>query len=386
MPRVVRQRSRSFTVSGRRRFWSSVSDHNGPPTTTQLDSVNHSSIVTDRIGRPVDDGVFLSTQRQGALVWEGMVLTKGNTKVIHENYPTHSQIFEPVPLSAPNGWQLDLIAGTNPSRPTINPVEMAQNLVQLPKLLRETLQFLLNPKKGLSTVKGTSSNYLAFQFGWEPFIEDLTKLLDIQSYIIKRNKELAQLYSGKGLRRRLRFGNDSNEVQSVQTLSLPTPAFITFPITVKTDRESWGTIRWHPTAPPRHHPGDAKYNQYIRNIVLGMTPEGVANGIWKIIPWTWLIGWFTNVGKYTLLHSNTVPARFSHCCFMSKATATRTAGTPRLNDIAFSNLMMVGSATCTRRTRIVGNVLILPGLNLPYLDGFRLSVLGALVGQRLGKR
>lgn len=383
MVRVVRIRERSFTITGKRSAWSNVDDHNAPATTVTYNSESHSSRCTDRVGSPVTDGPFTSTQRKGAMSFNGMVRTLGGQKYVFETYPAHSQIPATQQLSAPNGWQLDLVAGTNPSRPVINPVEMAQNLVQLPKLLRDTFRFLSNPKKALSTTKSVANNYLAFQFGWKPFIEDLTKLLDVQSYIIKRNKELNQLYSGKGLKRRLRFGSDTNAVQTSQPLSFVTPAQIVFPVTVTTVRESWGTIRWYPTAPPKYHPDDARWNQHIRNIVLGMTPEGIANGVWKIIPWTWLIGWFTNVGKYTLLNSNTVPARFSHTCFMSKVTVTRELGAPKLTGIASSSLTVSGSATYENRNRITGNVLVLPGLNLPYLDGFRLSVLGALTAQRL---
>lgn len=383
MARVVRVRSRSFTVTGKRLSWSSATSA-GPPDATVNLSRTYTSTCTDKVGSPVTDGGFDSIQRKSALMLVGTTITRGNRKYTYETYPEYGQLTAPVLLQPPSGWQLDLVAGTNPSRPVITLPEMAQNLIELPKLLRQTFAFLSNPKSRLASSKNVANDYLALKFGWLPFIKDLQDLLDLQSHVIKRNKELSQLYSGKGLRRRLRFGDDTVVVDSPSTIAFETPAKIKFSGSVTTKRESWGTARWHPTSPPLYHPDDEQYNQYVRRIILGATPEGFAKGAWAVIPWTWLLGWFTNVGKYTLAHSNTVPATFSHLHFMSKATVTRSMGGPiEQVNIANSTLTYVGSLTLEYRTRLVGSGILLPGLSMPYLDIGRLSVLGALTVQRM---
>jgi len=97
-----------------------------------------------------------------------------------------------------------------------------------------------------------------------------------------------------------------------------------------------------------------------------------------VIPWTWLIGWFSNVGKYTLAHSFTVPATHGVGCFMSKAEATLASG--EVIPVAITGSFQVegkGTATYTIKTRAVSSSVTV-GANVPYLDTFRLSILGAL--------
>jgi hypothetical protein len=211
-------------------------------------------------------------------------------------------------------------------------------------------------------------------------IEDLQKLLDFQSYVLKRNKELAQLYSGKGLRRRLKFTDDTTSTAYPRDVATYANALIKTTSSVDVKRRTWGTIHWYPTTPPLYHPDDHSWNSLANRLVLGATPEGLAKGLWDVIPWTWLIGWFTNLGKYTLAHSYTVPATHSGGCFMSEAVGTWTAGDATVT-AGTGKVYMYGQLTRTVKTRSVSSV-VTPGVNMPYLDMFRLSILGALFVQR----
>lgn len=288
------------------------------------------------------------------------------------------------PLPAPSGWMLDLIAGTNPSRPVVTPPELIQNFVELPKLLRETFKYLSSPKKALPP-KGMANAHLAVRFGWMPFIEDMMKLLDLQKYVMKRTKEVRQLYSGQGLRRRLKFGNETKEYTGRWSFpmegannSLVAKTF-TF---VK--KQSWATIRWKPTSPIPFVPTDEEMNRRVTKIVLGLTPEGMAKGLWNVIPWTWLLGWFTNVGKALYAQSNTLPASWSKACFMSSSTATRIGGPVQPTRNTTINMVeLKGAVVYTRKIRLVGSSPVLPGFSMPFLDIGRLSVLGSLAVQRL---
>ena len=381
MPRVGRYRTREYRVSGTLKSWVNAQSVGPPDSITSLERI-YTSSCNDQTGSPVSDSPFSSSQHLGALTLDGTVITEGNRKYVYESYPSWSQLADPTTLGPPNGWVLDLIAGTNPSRPVITPPEMLQNLIELPSLLRQTFAFLANPRKR-ATFKHVADDYLALKFGWMPFVEDLSKLLDLQSYVIKRRKELSQLYSGKGLRRRLRFGNQTTVEFFDATSYMEGTRKIRFDGLLITKKESWGTARWHPTAPPPFPPSDERMNSVARNLVLGMTSEGLAKGLWAVIPWTWLLGWFTNVGKFTLANSNTIPAVPSHLNFMSKATVTRTIGGGHPSGIAYHNLRYNGFLTRTRRTRVPGTAVALPGLSMPDLDIGRLSVLAALAVQRI---
>lgn len=386
MPRYNRTRSRSVTVKGEIQSWIDWQSSGPPDAISRVERVIASSI-SDRHGHPVVDSPLVSTQRKGCMEANGYVITQGTSaggrKYIYKNYGLYSALNPGLALPAPPGWQLDLIAGTNPSRPVITPPEMLQNLIELPKLLRDTFIFLSNPKARLQNYRSVADDYLALKFGWMPFVKDLLDLLDLQKHVIKRSKELQQLYSGKGLRRRLKFGNDTVVSDSKLVLPFESGRSITYNSSLITKRESWGTARWHPTTPPPYHPMDPEWNNHVRKIVLGFTPEGLAKGAWAVIPWTWLLGWFTNIGKYSLLYSNTVPANYSHLNFMSKITLERSLSSPKPEGIRWHVLHIDTPQVTTYRSRINGSGPILPGLSMPFMDIGRLSVLAALAVQRI---
>jgi hypothetical protein len=283
----------------------------------------------------------------------------------------------------PAGWMLDLVAGTNPSRPVVNIPELAEDLWDLPRAIKNLGDLILNPANHAKP-KGLAGEYLGVQFGWLPLIEDLQKLLEFQKYAIKRNKELHQLYSGKGLRRRLKFGESTTNTEVSQSLTAFPSGSVTLNSSVNVKKSKWATIHWYPTTLPPYHPDDPRWNDLATRLVLGWSPEAMLNGLWKIIPWTWLLGWFTNVGKYTLANSWTVPAQHGSGCFMSKAEGIWiTSGVKSTNAfVKEHNLQFPGKgATKITRTRTVSSSVV-AGANIPYLDMFRLSIIGALFVQK----
>lgn len=286
-------------------------------------------------------------------------------------------------LSAPSGWHLDLVAGTNPSRPVFTPPQILQDLIELPRLLRDTGRLIRKPG-ALMSPKEAANAYLAAKFGWWPLIEDAMKLIELQDRVLKRTKELNDLYSGRGLRRRLKFGESNESKAGTFWVALSYPGYVGAQYDVKVEKRSWGTIRWMPTTVPKYSPGDMRQSQLARQLIFGLTPEGMAKGAWDVIPWTWLLGWFTNIGKFTLAHSNTIPAAHSRACFMSMTTETRTPKGLTLDNAFNVNCKVLGETSTVIRTRAIAAPGIpLPGFNMPFLDMSRLSVLGALFVQRL---
>ena len=385
MPRVSRIRVKHFSIQGRINK-STNSDESGF-TGWQTVTANFSHTCTDYVGGPVVDSPFTLDKNLVSVVINGDVRGSLNRLERFEDVPVTGWDYEgnpsSTPLPPPNGWGLDLVAGTNPSRPMVTPPTMLQDLIDLPRQLRQLGSFLSKPH-GVIVPREGANQYLSWKFGWLPLFDDLHKLLNLQEHIAKRNKELNQLYSGKGLRRRLKFGEETKTHRCRATFPLQGSGANIFVVegSYTTSKTSWGTIRWKPTSPPPYHPHDLRWNQLTRQILLGFTPEGMAKGLWDVIPWTWLLGWFTNVGKYALLHSNTVPATHSNRCFMSQTIATLVPGSVIIAPPVSGKIVATGVTTRVRKTRAVDSTL-LPGLNMPYLDMSRLSVLGALAIQRL---
>ncbi len=384
MSRLTRTRTRAALVfNGTAKF-----GKNGTVTSTTASTRTlPASFIQDSYGRPVVPSPLNLSSWEGTFPRiNGFVKPKVTTlfdRADYENFtvqalPTAMSSMTTLPI--PSGWQLDLVAGTNPSRPLVTIPELIEDLVDLPKQIKGLGDILVNTRKRLGTPKGLAGEYLGVQFGWRPLIDDLEKLLNLQSYVIKRNKELNQLYSGKGLRRRLKFVDDTVTTAIVSTTSVST-SVITHACSLSIKRDTWGTIRWRPTTPPPYHPDDASQNAFTRRLLIGATPEGLAKGLWAVIPWTWLIGWFTNFGKYTLAHSWSVPAQYENMCFMSRAVATYESGGVGATNTVDDKLVADGKLIRSLKTRVVSNTVTV-GFNMPYLDMFRLSIAGALFTQR----
>jgi hypothetical protein len=385
LARILRNRSRASPYQGGVVVWYK----NGAVTTTVAPTrTTYTSSCSDFIGSPVVDSNFDSRQYTGVYPSISGTININQVAADTARYSAFTVAGLPSGMTSmatllpPNGWMLDLVAGTNPSRPVLNIPEAVENIVSLPKMVKNLGDLIMSPASKMSP-KGFAGEYLGVQFGWLPIIEDLTKLLNVQSYVLKRNRELHQLYSGKGLRRRLKFADDS-AVSVVNTGTAFLTATVTHSCSLEIKRSTWATIHWYPTSPPPYHPDDVRWNALSLRLVLGVTPEAMLNGIWKVIPWTWLIGWFTNFGKYTLANSWSVPATHGAGCFMSKAEAKyKSAGVSVANAVA-SQMTHSGEATRTLRTR-VHSTSVTAGANIPYLDMFRLSILGSLFAQRFLK-
>jgi hypothetical protein len=111
--------------------------------------------------------------------------------------------------------------------------------------------------------------------------------------------------------------------------------------------------------------------------VSGLSVEGMAAGAWEVLPWSWLIDWFTNIGDFMLQNSNTIPASLAECCIMRKTVTVN-------RHIPFNLPAGVsggeGVQTLTNLSRIVG--VAFPQAHLPFISAGRLSILGSLFIQR----
>jgi len=384
MARTTRTRNRSISHSGRWRQITSVGP--GPwNTTTRV----YASSISDSRGRPVVPSPLSSQQYD-----DGDCLANGKFSKI--SGALHGYEFENCPINhnsgevddfaspaIPVGWELSAVARSNPSRPVLFPPEVVQDIVSLPKMIKNLWSLLKNPKSKFSP-KGVSNEYLGLQFGWIPIIEDLEKISKLQEYINRRAQWAQQLYSNKkGLRRKIRFSKETKTYRKFSQWNTDW-GNCTFPGSVEVTKEVWATVRWKPISPIPPALLDGSHNAFLRNLVLGLTPEGMITGIWKIIPWTWLIGWFTNASDLLLVRSGTLPATYTEACLMRKVTWKRQSGQPVFTGSPTDvSVTQSGLQIWTSRLRNVGTGNLIPSVNMPFLDMFRLSIVGALAIQRI---
>lgn len=262
-----------------------------------------------------------------------------------------------------------LLAMTNPSRPSVDIPVFIGELGDLPKSV------FLGGKSLLG--RGASGN-LAVQFGIIPLASDLNILLNFADYVGKRQRELEAL-AKKGLRRtrRLWRGSSRTFTPSLQTQSSPVDAKTWHKIVKETHMTVSGHVRWYPTAGlPKT---DAAMLRLARRAVGGLTLD--ASTAWELIPFSWLIDWYINVGAYLKASRNLVPCEHTQPQIMEECI-TSTHCTLVNSSKAFLQGSKVKVSVHTKKRQPTSASLT---ASMPALSAGQLSILGSLAILRSGK-
>jgi hypothetical protein len=278
------------------------------------------------------------------------------------------------------------LARSNPSKPDVSVPNFLYELKDLPGMIRDIGRLKLLPskirKQGFRGLPKDSANwYLSYQMGWRPLIRDLSQLLSFQSLVDKKIRELHGLYNNGGLQRRVRSPEWKASLEQVYNENLYLDSFLSS-LTVKhsvySNIERWGTVRWIPEHLPDHRYSSKELAGLARRLVFGL--NGIsAKQLWDAIPWTWMVGWFSNVGEFLQAHSNTIPLTHSVPCIMTK-TESKTSWTRNQPESVENWFGGYGDAGHTTKERTVS-----PGslsATIPFLNRRQLSILGALAIQR----
>jgi hypothetical protein len=276
----------------------------------------------------------------------------------------------------PSSQMAALLSRTNPSRPDLVPLTLIQDIVDLPRMLKDVGKLLKTPKRLLNS-REVANQYLGAQFGWLPLVQDVHDLLDFQSHVQRRKAELDRLYSKSGLRRRIDLGHYSKNEDGNVFLESAAGLTILSRQSLKYSSRQWGVVRWKPNVTPGYDPSDTDRIKLARRLVSGMTSEATIRGIWDLIPWTWIVDWFVNVHDFTSQWSNTVPANSQDASVM----------TYQESEYQFRTISMSpgyqggdGSVSLITKERYTGSGTLTA--HLPFIGADRLKTLGALFIQR----
>lgn len=211
------------------------------------------------------------------------------------------------PNSADSSDQDLLAAGTI----AIARCKPTNSVADLSVFLGETVKEGLPSLIGLPTWKektrigkGFGSEFLNIEFGWKPFISELRKLA---SGILSAQKLLAQYEknAGRPIRRSYEFPliESSSEMQ-FHSGTFPTGLWggvlngaVAAPI-VRSEKTT--TKRWFSGSFTYHLPADYDSRKQVDRLaltaekILGL--ELTPSVLWDLMPWSWLIDWFTNAG------------------------------------------------------------------------------------------
>jgi hypothetical protein len=212
---------------------------------------------------------------------------------------------------------------TNPSRPEFALPTFIGELKDVPDMIRHAGRFLngtawKHGNNGLSAAKEVASENLAIQFGWAPLVSDLAKMVSFTERYEKRVNELNRLYSGSGLKRRVRLGNYSGSHTSWVWAWSTHGVYVHVPVKYEAVAENWAVIKWRPDSPARVIPRSDDFNRKL----LGLTPGAIPSTVWELLPWSWLADYFTNLGDYISLTNNHLTAKCIGGTIMHKGVLT----------------------------------------------------------------
>lgn len=280
-------------------------------------------------------------------------------------------------LYSPAAWGAEAYAKMKPTEPEY---QVLNSIYEL----REVTQLL---KVRVSNFKDLGGLFLNGQFGWLATLGDLRNLIKAQRNAQKR---LAQLLrdNGRPVRRKIKLvENETDEGTEMGDLwGYHNPSFVTQffshpprQLTRKVLRDSvWGSAQFRYWLP--EGPKDIEYKSRMLDHLYGdfVTPQVIYN----MIPWSWLVDWFTNLGDVIANLDAGVADRLAADRFYMMREVERTFYSER--SVGFYNKQGVpveysgvAQGTSFSKVRIKGSPFGL-GWNQNDLSPMQLAILGAL--------
>lgn len=315
-------------------------------------------------------------------------------------YPTSST------LPTPDGTDLSTLGAAaykkfSPLKPVVNGGQFLCEIrdMGVRSIMSQLQEFLkLGKNLGLNSLgrvrahapKNASNLYLAYQFGWKPFVQDVLSWLES---VKKIDSQIARLRSNNG--KWLRTGGvlfkttSSSSSSTVGGLlgrdsAYVVPGTYTPRTTTIQKTKVWfkGTFRYY--IPELDDPKWGKFTAARKLWGLELTPQLM----WQIMPWSWLINWSVDVES--LIHnltSQTNDNLVSNGAWLMRLTETTNSSSVTetvkvINQIdSTTRRTYVISAACenvlTTKTRIAASPFGF-GVSLPDLNSWRVSILSAL--------
>lgn len=274
---------------------------------------------------------------------------------------------------------------TNPNRPVVSLPTFIFELQDIPRMLKDWGKRLMQShpvvakKWDLRLVpRSVAKSYIEYQFGFLPFYQDLSKIIDFQRSVDKKLRMLDNMakHPGGTAAGATVFSTERKSAVSGQTYVsdlYQEGRWITYRDTYS-DR-SWISTRWEPLIDIPRTVEDRSALAY--RLAFGLDLSFAT--VWQAMPWSWLIDWFTNIGDIMDQTRNTIPVAHAGCCLMRHTRTTRAlvSRSVNLTDIWFP----VQSEFKARSpyTKTVPNF----SFDIPFLNGNQMAILNSLAMLKL---
>lgn len=343
-------------------------------------------------------GYFLSLKRkyqirpsQPISIWSGGVRPAyiGSISAI---LPPPPPPFDPNPLA---DLGPELYAQAKPDKPSVDLGVALAECRDIPRLAKQTKEAFTD--FGLDKI---SSYYLAVQFGYRPVIDDARKTYQLSRIV---HKKLQDLYKNEGRPLRRSFPSNSHSSGTINfqesgidlyprinesfVSSSYVPNSYHWESKDETISDVWfvGQFRyWLPESFGYNLKGSPLYDANLVMLMAGLTPSPRA--IYKAMPWSWLIDWFSNVGdNIDNLSTNVVERLICDYAYVMRhvrrvSTYTVT-GQFKTGNNTYESITTSAASSFSRKERIAASPF---GFSIEEsaLSPFQLSILGALTHQK----
>ncbi len=290
------------------------------------------------------------------------------------------------PDSSGNGSSrgAEAYAKMKPTRPSMRLLTSIYELKDLPSMLRQRMTN--------NNLKNIGSYFLAYKFGWEPLFQDIRDMVVKQKTIEKRIDWLLR-HNNKAVRTRITLANFSENAvtrsggpgSGILHPQLATQYFKVLPAFKEVEQFSehwWASARWRIHLPAG--PGNIAYKRALMAELYGLYPS--PSTIWKMMPWSWLIDWFSNAG-YLIENLETtmdsrIAADYMYMMRENRITSSYEAWATLYDRNMTPFEVRVGAnRRRTWKSRLVGNPF---GFSTnTNLSGMQMAILGALGASRL---
>jgi hypothetical protein len=272
----------------------------------------------------------------------------------------------------------EVIARTNPSRSSTEALEYLGELdslgSQAERNMAERINRLKRATRGVNwkTLRGAARANLMYQFGIAPLISDIEVLMGFQQLVDKRVEEIERLRT-RGLRRTIPLWNES-ETQTIRNQIIHSNGVsLRADLTKTTTVQIRGHIRWRATS--NWIKSDESMRGAVRDSILGARIDPTS--IYELMPWSWLIDYFLNLGTMVKATRNNFDAIHDIVRIMTETTTQVTSSNHTTsgsgNYIVRCEPFTVTSVTKTRR-------LTTPSISAHtgFLQPAQWSILGSL--------
>lgn len=202
---------------------------------------------------------------------------------------------------------LSMLSRTVPNRRIFSLARYFGELKDIPRTIAGRLETLVAARKSVVTAtrkrgaRQLAAEYVSYQFGWEQLYKDIVKLVNYPEQFAKK---LNFLMRRNGKLTTLRFEMDLPP----RTVASP-PAFVMYMLEGESQKSltheavTFNKLRLAVNVLvdfPRLDVPEFRRALYLHDLGVNPTPEDVYN----LVPWTWLIDWFTGIGDYVAAYDN----------------------------------------------------------------------------------